>query len=92
MIDLVNRLAKCVSDNGYDVFVQQMPNGIVFNIIHQATNRESVYGFNSASYFDVCGRIASEYCTATQLNSLADHGADWVVHVASEGPLLRQVA
>ncbi|MEM1355912.1 MAG: hypothetical protein AAGC44_08895 [Planctomycetota bacterium] len=92
MIDLVNRLADCVADNGYDVFVQQMSNGYVFNIVHQATDREAVYGFNAASYFDVCSRIASQYCTHDQLNALADQGADWVAIQATEGGMLRQVA
>lgn len=92
MIDLINRLAKCVADNGYDVFVQQMSNGFVFNIVHHATDREAVYGFNDASYFDVCGRIASQYCTHDQLNTLSALGADWVTIQATEGTILRQVA
>lgn len=92
MIDLVNRLAKCVADNGYEVFVQQLSNGFVFNILHHATDREAVYGFNDASYFEVCGRIASQYCTHDQLNTLADHGATWVRIVAAADNTLRNVA
>jgi len=92
MIDLVNRLAKCVADNGYEVFVQQLSNGFVFNILHQPTDREAVYGFNAASYFEVCGRIASQYCTHDQLNTLADHGATWVRIQAAADNTLRQVA
>lgn len=92
MIDLVNRLANCVADNGYDVFVQQQSNGMVFNIVHEPTRREAVYGFNAASYFEVCARIAQQYCTADQLNALAEWGACWVVHTPGQGPPLKQVA
>lgn len=76
MLNLIERLAEMISHNGYEVSLHQDSAGYLFDIVHQPTQREAVYAFNTTNRDVAVRAMARQYCTDDQLNELAGAGIE----------------